>query len=554
MVEAVLIVAHAHPELSPGGAEIVAYRLFGELRRQENVAAHFLAATDDPTAIEQGAASSPFQGRPDETLFLSNSVDNFRFSQKSAAAIGAFVQVLEQVRPDIIHFHHYYNVGLEFFSVARRRLPNAKLVLTLHEYHAICAHWGLMVKPGSTALCGRASPDDCSRCFPNRPPAAFEERHQFIRAHLDQIDTFVAPSRFLRTRYIAWGIAPTRIAVIDNGTPAVEPPPPRLLQPGQRRSVFGFFGQINPFKGLLPLLSAFDRLRQYPAERTGDLRLVINGAYLELNNPEYVTMVRELLVRTAPQTHLAGPYQYADLSRLMAEIDWVVVPSIWWENAPLVIEEALAHRRPVICSNIGGMAEKVRHGRDGLHFAVGDPAALAETLLHAVEDTGLWDRLRGTMRPPPDTEGFLAQHLQLYQRIGGHVRGADPNVSDGPAQPAAAASEPGHVRTGGLQIIDLSRGLHRLDIAGLASADRPPTEAADPAIHVCSLPGRNGADVLLSSDGASGRDIWLGPEGGVIFAAARGDSNRVLVTAYQGSEAMADAPQVSTRRIADAPA
>ena len=58
----------------------------------------------------------------------------------------------------------------------------------------------------------------------------------------------------------------------------------------------------------------------------------------------------------------------------MAEIDWVVVPSIWWENSPLVIQEAFLHGRPVICSDIGGMAEKVRHGVDGLHFRVGDDA------------------------------------------------------------------------------------------------------------------------------------------------------------------------------------
>jgi glycosyltransferase involved in cell wall biosynthesis len=554
MVETVLIVAHAHPELSPGGAEIVAYRLFDELRRQENIAVHFLAATDDPAAIEQGAAFSAFQGRPDETLFLSNDVDNFRFSQKSEAAIDAFIQVLERVRPAIIHFHHYFNVGLELFAAARQRLPTAKLLLTLHEYHAICAHWGLMVKPGSAALCVRAAPEDCSRCFPNRPPAAFEQRHRFIRSHLDQIDMFVAPSRFLRTRYIAWGIAPTRITVIDNGTSVVEPPPPRPLQSGQRRSVFGFFGQINPFKGLVPLLSAFERLKQNSAGRTSDLRLVINGAYLELNNPDYVATVRELLGRTAAQTHLAGSYQYGDLSQLMAEIDWVIVPSIWWENAPLVIEEALAHRRPVICSNIGGMAEKVRHGRDGLHFPVGDPGALAETLLRAVEDNELWDRLRGTMRSPPGAEAFLAQHLQLYQQIGGHVRGADPNISEASAQSTGPVSEPDCVLTGGLQIIDLGRGFHRLDIAGLASADRPSTDAVDRVIHVCSLPAHDGTDVLLSSDGASGHDIWLGPEGGVIFAAARDDSSRVLITAYHGPEADADTPQVNARRIADAPA
>ena len=64
----------------------------------------------------------------------------------------------------------------------------------------------------------------------------------------------------------------------------------------------------------------------------------------------------------------------------MGACDFVVVPSIWWENSPIVIQEALAVGRPVICSNIGGMAEKVSPGVAGLHFQVGDAADLARTM------------------------------------------------------------------------------------------------------------------------------------------------------------------------------
>ena len=89
-----------------------------------------------------------------------------------------------------------------------------------------------------------------------------------------------------------------------------------------------------------------------------------------------------------------GRYERDDIPQLMSNIDWVVVPSIWWENAPLVIQEAFQHRRPVICSNIGGMAEKVSDGVNGLHFRVGDPVHLAETIRHAVTTPGLWESLR----------------------------------------------------------------------------------------------------------------------------------------------------------------
>ena len=67
-----------------------------------------------------------------------------------------------------------------------------------------------------------------------------------------------------------------------------------------------------------------------------------------------------LFEATSATVTWAGPYDHdRDLPRLMSEIDWVLVPSVWWENSPLVIQEAFQHGRPVICSDIGGMAEQV---------------------------------------------------------------------------------------------------------------------------------------------------------------------------------------------------
>jgi glycosyltransferase involved in cell wall biosynthesis len=97
----------------------------------------------------------------------------------------------------------------------------------------------------------------------------------------------------------------------------------------------------------------------------------------------------------------------------MADIDWVVIPSIWFENAPLVIQEAFYHGRPVICSDIGGMAEKITHGVDGLHFRVGDAHHLAQIIRCAAGERGLWDRLHGGIRPVHT----LARHVQNLGRL-----------------------------------------------------------------------------------------------------------------------------------------
>ena len=85
----------------------------------------------------------------------------------------------------------------------------------------------------------------------------------------------------------------------------------------------------------------------------------------------------------------------------MREVDWTIVPSTWWENAPVVIQEAFHHGRPIIASDIGGMAEKVRDDIDGLHFHVGNPESLAEAMTRAIREPELWDRLRAG-HPPAD--------------------------------------------------------------------------------------------------------------------------------------------------------
>jgi glycosyltransferase involved in cell wall biosynthesis len=101
----------------------------------------------------------------------------------------------------------------------------------------------------------------------------------------------------------------------------------------------------------------------------------------------------------------------------MANVDWVVVPSIWWENAPLVIQEAFIHKRPVICSDIGGMAEKVTDGVNGLHFRAGDPLSLAETIRKAATTPGLWDHLRKGIPEIYRIEDSVAKLTGIYDSL-----------------------------------------------------------------------------------------------------------------------------------------
>jgi len=168
----VLVVAHGHPESSRGGAEQAAYDEFKALQRLPGVQASLLARAP----LAQGHGGTPFSVQAEnEYLFHSDMVDFFRLSQPIKHMVwSGFRKFLERMRPDVVHFHHYFQLGIELISEVRRTLPNARIVLTLHEFWAICHREGLMVRTDANrTLCDRANPKACHQCFPKYSPEDF---------------------------------------------------------------------------------------------------------------------------------------------------------------------------------------------------------------------------------------------------------------------------------------------------------------------------------------------------------------------------------------------
>ena len=410
----VLIISHGHPSYSIGGAEVASHCLFRAINALPEHEAYYLSRA--PSSIRRHAATPLMSLRHGEreTFFHTDAWDEFWLSNGGVTELaGAFASYLERINPDVVHFHHVIGLGMEAFALVRRVLPRARLIITFHEYLAICANHGQMVKTGRHAICTSASPSLCNVCFPQHSPAEFFSREEHLRAHLLLADAYVSPSRFLLDRYVAWGLPQERFRVIENGVDGV-PVPPRPLAGLGRRNRFGFFGQITEFKGLAVLLDAISRV---PEELWGDATLSVFGGNLELQPEAFQRRFQALIETAGRRARFHGSYRQDELPGLMAEIDWVVVPSIWWENSPVVIQEAFLHRRPLIASGIGGMAEKITNGTDGLHFRAGSPESLADKLGRALQEDGLWDQLSAAAPVPPNLPIFASAHLGLYQDI-----------------------------------------------------------------------------------------------------------------------------------------
>lgn len=410
-----LALAHNHPGLQPGGTEVVARNLFRRLRETvPGLQGLFLAAVT--AGLREARPGTLLQAAPggaaDEALIHLPHFDRFFLSQVDthglAAALGT---VMEGLRPDIIHLHHPLQFGLEGLALLRRLAPRgARLVVTLHDYFAICPREGQLLRADGR-LCGGPTPDGCRRCLPDRPGSDFALRALSVRDAFRAVDALVAPSRFLRDRFVAAGWDPARITVLPNAVPAQAAATPRPLPPGGRRDRFAFLGHVNRFKGSLVALAASARLS---AEGVAH-RLALHGG-TAYQPPEFLAEFAAALA-AAPAARHHGAFDPGEFGARVAAADWVLVPSIWYENAPLVVLEAQRHGRPVICGDAGGMAELVRDGVDGLHAPIGDAEGWAETMRRAATEPGLWERLAGHIRPPPDLDAMAAAHLDLYRGL-----------------------------------------------------------------------------------------------------------------------------------------
>lgn len=410
-----LILSHAHPRFSIGGAQEASYSLFKGLRSRNDWTAHYLAGIGPPVTRHQATPLLSVPGAADETLYWSKDFDWFHLGSRELDDLtDHFERLLSDLQPDVVNFHHVMGFGIQAIRAVRRALGTVPIVLTLHEYLPICANHGQMIKTRSGALCTRSSPTECGVCFPEVGPSRLMRRELFIKSFLSEVDAFVSPSRFLLTRFLDWGLPPEKLVMIENGLEGGRPVPPRVVGSAGRRNRFAYFGQLNPFKGIRVLVEAVTRI---PQDVWGDSILYIFGGNLEHQPLEFQAAVKEQFQTAGRRLRFMGSYKSADLPDLMREIDWTIVPSTWWENSPVVIQEAFFHGRPIITSNIGGMAEKVHDGVDGLHFQVSNPESLAEAMSRAIREPAIWERLHAGIRPPTCTTRSAAQHASLFERL-----------------------------------------------------------------------------------------------------------------------------------------
>jgi glycosyltransferase involved in cell wall biosynthesis len=266
------------------------------------------------------------------------------------------------------------------------------------------------------ALSGAVAKDSRRRFAP--PPdeearvmerAAEERSRELFARVVPNVDLFLAPSRFLRERFLhEWGIPPAKIEHLRFGVDLDS-----FLAPPRTRSSelrVAFIGSLIAAKGPHVLLAAWGRIAPELRARGS---LVLYGP--SAHEPEYVARLQVQAKDVGAR--LLGRLERADVPRALASIDLLVVPSLWFENAPLIIYEALGTGTPLLVSDLGGMAELVEEGRGGWRFGVGDVEALARRLAGFLADRSTLDALESPVGRPLTFEQHASEVEERYRNL-----------------------------------------------------------------------------------------------------------------------------------------
>src|SRR5208282_4056333 len=216
--------------------------------------------------------------------------------------------------------------------------------------------------------------------------------------------TVIAPTKFLRDAYVANGLkVPIHLLPFGVDLPRL----PKLLKNSDSPVKFGFIGQIAPHKGVDILVDAFCLLPGGSAE------LHVFGP--ENQYPEYVADLKKGSAGFA--VFFRGTFPKEKMADVFSELDFLVIPSRWYENSPLVLLNALASHTPVIISDVEGMTEFVEEGRNGFIFARGKPDELKKVLEKIVSEP---ERSRGmslTTGYPRTTRMMVENVLDVYRSL-----------------------------------------------------------------------------------------------------------------------------------------
>jgi len=435
----IVLALHQFPPFGGGGTEVLAGWIADALRAKGHVVRLV-------SAIPRRATSVGVTLPPDETVrFLpqhpspDNGAARIRREYDDAAVGDTFGAILDERPPDVVHFLHLAGLTAGALrATAARCIPS---VFTATDFWLECPTVQLLLcdhsrctGPGPGRLnCARHlmeirhpvlhalsaisvldRPAAVALRVASRVPglrlmtASFEAlaaRSQALRAALESVGAVITPTAYMRERLSRFGVPDERLHLVRFGVPRPRAECAADGNQGPDRLRIAFIGTLAPHKGPHLLV---DALAQLPDV---SLRLDLHG---DVTDTDYCRRL-PAATRADERVHLCGRFALTDIGRVLCNTDVLVIPSLWDENAPLVLLQAIAHRCPVLVSRVPGLLEPMRQEFDGWAFERNDAHDLAAALRRLAADPTSLASVRRAPTVIRSVDDHVADLLTLYE-------------------------------------------------------------------------------------------------------------------------------------------
>lgn len=382
----ILKIIHGYPLNYNAGSEVYSQSICNELSKHHRVSV--FTREENPYSPDF-AIRKHTENRSLDIYFVNNpqGKDGYRHQSMDSN----FAKLIAEIKPDIAHIGHLNHLSTGIVDELNKQ--NIPIVFTLHDFWLMCPRGQFLTrsigKENNFQLCSRQQDQKCATdCYKVYFSGREENEQQDIdhwsawtnqrmietKAIINKVDAFIAPSNYLRNRFInEFSVPENKIIYLDYGFPTEY-----LTQTEKSKDktnfTFGYIGTLIPAKGVNQLIEAFCQI-----ETPATLR--IYGR----QNGQSTDALKLLASKTKNKIELAGEYINHNLANdVFSKVDCIVVPSIWAENSPLVIHEAQSCRIPVITADFGGMKEYVQHQVNGLLFEHRNSTSLAEQMKFAI--------------------------------------------------------------------------------------------------------------------------------------------------------------------------
>jgi len=328
-------------------------------------------------------------------------------------------QLLDATTPDLCHAHNiYHHISPSILGLLKQR--DIPVVLTLHDLKVACPAYQMLAGDGICERCrnGRLYNVVRHRCIKDSTALSAVVMveaivHRLLGSYRNCVDRFVVPSRFYASKLAEWGIPAEKFRHVPNfvDVPRYEPE----FRPGER---FLYFGRLANEKGLHTLVRAAAAVR---------CRLSIAGTGPELEP------LQRLAAETGADVKFLGYLSGANLHDAVRSARAVVLPSEWYENAPMSVLEAYALGKPVLGARIGGIPELIQDNVTGFQFESGNEASLVAVLERAAatSDARLVEMGRAGrtwVEAEFTAEVYRDRMLAVYGELGVAAAGTAPGV------------------------------------------------------------------------------------------------------------------------------